>query len=143
MADTLFQSAKLRLMNGGIDLDTDPLYIMLVNGYSPVANTHTFRSDVTNECPASGNYTTGGIALAGSTVSAAAGVSTFDATTDPSWASATISATGAVIYKRVGADLTTPADDPIICFLDFGGTKTSTAGTFTVQFNASGILTLT
>jgi hypothetical protein len=37
----------------------------------------------------------------------------------------------------------TPVDSQGICYLYFGGTNSVTDGTFTVQFNTSGILTLT
>jgi hypothetical protein len=45
-----------------------------------------------------------------------------------SFTSATITAYGALIYND------TAAGDPTVCVLDFGGAKTSTAGTFTIVF---------
>lgn len=52
---------------------------------------------------------------------------------NPSWSSATITATGAVIYKSTG----TGSSSRLIAYVDFGGTVTSTAGTFTVTFDAN------
>ena len=48
-----------------------------------------------------------------------------------SWQTATITAKGAVIYNT-SSSTTRKA----VCVLNFGGNKTSTAGTFTVQFPA-------
>ena len=46
-----------------------------------------------------------------------------------SWQTATVTARGALIYN-------TSSSDKAVCVLDFGGDKTSTAGTFTIQFPA-------
>jgi len=46
---------------------------------------------------------------------------------DLSFTSATITARGALIYNSTNGDRA-------VCVLDFGGDKTSTAGTFTIIF---------
>ena len=48
-----------------------------------------------------------------------------------SWQTATITAKGAVIYNTSSS-----TKRKAVCVLNFGGNKTSTAGTFTVQFPA-------
>ena len=48
-----------------------------------------------------------------------------------SWETATITAKGAVIYNT-----SISTSRKAVCVLNFGGNKTSTAGTFTVQFPA-------
>ena len=48
-----------------------------------------------------------------------------------SWETATITAKGAVIYNTSSS-----TSRKAVCVLNFGGNKTSTAGTFTVQFPA-------
>ena len=48
-----------------------------------------------------------------------------------SWETATITAKGAVIYN-----FSSSTKKKAVCVLNFGGNKTSTAGTFTVQFPA-------
>ena len=83
----------------------------------------------TNECPGTGNYTQGGIALVGFSVTLDGDTAILDWTTNPSWANATISAAGALIYND---DRT----DKAVAVLDFDGTITSTAGTFTVTLPA-------
>jgi len=140
MANVLYNSAKRDLMNGSIDLDTDTIKIMLVtSSYTPNIDTHTKRSDITNEVSGTG-YSAGGATLANKTVTADntndRGV--FDAD-DPSWSSSSITARGAVLYKSRGG---ASSADELICYIDFSSDITSTASTFSVLFNASGILLL-
>lgn len=150
MSDHVFPSFK-GIQNGSgaataIDLDGDPLYVMLMNatffGLSDATiRAYDFRDDITaNEIAATG-YTAGGITLASLTLTLSTYNYVFDAA-DASWAGFTGTARGCVIFKRVGADLTTPADDPLICALDFGADKTASGGTFLIQWNASGIMTI-
>lgn len=135
---------------GPIDLDADPIYCMLVTqAYVTLAAAtlkgHQYRSAIlaggVYEAAGTG-YTAGGVALAGKVISQVGDNSVFTAS-NPFWTSSSITARGAVLFKRVGADLSTPADDPLICLLDFGGDKSSSAATFTVTFNSSGILSFT
>lgn len=140
MANALYNSFKRDIMNGSIDLDTDTIKIMLVtSSYSPNIDTHTKRSDITNEVSGTG-YTAGGATLANKAVTADntndRGV--FDAD-DVSWTTSTITARGAVLYKSRGG---ASSADELIMYLDFSTDYTSTAGTFLITWNASGILTL-
>ena len=48
---------------------------------------------------------------------------------DVTWASSTITAAAAVVYKYTG----TAADDLLVAYLDFGGDVSSTSGDFTVS----------
>ena len=59
---------------------------------------------------------------------------------DPSWASSTITARGAVIYQSNGG---ASSGDPLICYLDFGSDQSSSNGSFTINLNAEGLLALT
>jgi hypothetical protein len=81
----------------------------------------------TNEVPNSGTYTAGGGTLANVTPTSS-GTTAFTDFADLSFTSATITAFGALIYND------TAAGNPTVCVLDFGGAKTSTAGTFTIIF---------
>jgi hypothetical protein len=77
----------------------------------------------------SSGYTAGGKALvnSGVKVSGAVAITNFS---NVSWTGVTLTAQGALIYND------TASGDPAVCVLDFGGPKTATAGTFTVQFPA-------
>jgi hypothetical protein len=84
----------------------------------------------TNEVPNSGSYAAGGGTLTNVTPTTS-GTTAFTDFADLSFTSATITAYGALIYND------SAAGDPTVCVLDFGGAKTSTAGTFTVIFPAA------
>ena len=81
----------------------------------------------TNEVTASGSYSAGGGALTNVTPTSTS-TTAFTDFADLSFTSATITAYGAMIYND------SAAGDPSVCILDFGGAKTSTAGTFTIIF---------
>ena len=90
-----------------------------------------------NEVPNATGYTTGGELLTGTTyVAGVAGASTFDAT-DTAWVTSTFSAVrGVVLY----ADAL--AGNNGLLAITFGADFAVTVGTFTIQWNASGIFTI-
>ena len=147
MANSLvFPQFKLRQMgNNGtpVDLDADTIKLILVNATFAALSDAAKRAlefygevdSPDGEVAASGTYSAGGVTLGSKTSSQSAGVYTFDAADPSAFTGATIAAAGAVIYKDTG----TPATSPLIAYLDFGGTITSTNGSFQVTFNASGI----
>jgi hypothetical protein len=84
----------------------------------------------TNEVGNSGSYAAGGGALTNVTPTTSSTTALTDFA-DLSFTSATITARGALIYNS------SAAGDPTVAVLDFGSDKTSTAGTFTIQFPAA------
>lgn len=140
MASVLYNSFKRDIMNGSLDLDLDTIKIMLVTStYVANIDTHTKRSDITNEVVGTG-YTAGGAALASLSVTAdnTDDEGVFDAA-DVSWTTATITARGGVLYKSRGGAATA---DELIAYIDFGADFSSTAGTFLITWNAEGIINL-
>ena len=91
----------------------------------------TTNYTVTNEVGDSGTYSAGGGTLTNitPTTSGTTALTDFD---DISFTSATITARGALIYNTTTGAGTGTTDTVVV--LDFGSDKTSTAGTFTVQF---------
>jgi hypothetical protein len=98
------------------------------NSASFTAATTAYTS--TNEVANSGSYSAGGGTLTNVTPTTS-GTTAFTDFADLSFTSATITAYGALIYND------SAAGDPTVCVLDFGGAKTSTAGTFTIIFPAA------
>jgi hypothetical protein len=96
-----------------------------------------------NEKTGSSEWVAGGRALAGKTnASAGTGVITLDATDLIGTASITMaSVEGCLIYDDTITGGTVA--DQGMCFLWFGGAQSVTAGTFSVVFNAAGIVTAT
>lgn len=139
MADVIYNSFKKKIMDGSIDLDTDTIKVALVtSSYTPDQDAHDFFDDITNEVSGTG-YTAGGVSLANKAVTAdnTDNEGVFDAD-DASWTTSTITARGAVIYKSTG----TASTSPLICYIDFGADKSSSAGTFQITWNSEGILNL-
>jgi len=85
---------------------------------------------VTNEVANSGTYSAGGGTLTNVTPTST-GTTAFTDFADLSFTSVTITAYGAMIYND------SAVGNPSVCILDFGGAKTSTAGTFTIVFPAA------
>ena len=138
-SSTSYDSLTHDLAAGNVNLATDTLYVMLVTGYTPNKGTHKHRSDVTASEVVGTGYTAGGQALAG--IAATEDDTnhwTLLTATNPAWTTATISATGAVVYKHRGG---ASSADELIGYVDFGGTVTSTAATFTeTTFATTGFL---
>jgi hypothetical protein len=88
-----------------------------------------------------GEWDTGGVALASVTSTFSSNVYTFDAADTASSAGATIAgAFGCLIYDDT---ITTPVADQGLCYLYFGGSQSVTGGLFTVVYSASGIASIT
>jgi hypothetical protein len=135
----IYAKAFLSAFNKEIDLDSDTLKVMLcTSSYTPSQSTHQYKSSVTNEVTGTG-YTAGGATLGSVTVATSSLVFTLDAA-DTSWTTSTITARYAVIYDSTPA---TDATRPLIGYADFGADVSTTAGTFTITWDAAGICTVT
>jgi hypothetical protein len=122
-------SFKQALLDGEMDFSSDTAQTFKIALYTSSATlgAATTAYSVTNEVSGTG-YTAGGNTLTISTNPTTSGTTAFLDFADTTWAAATITARGALIYKADGAG------DPAIAVLDFGSDKTSTAGDFTIQF---------
>jgi hypothetical protein len=107
--------------------------------YAPNQDTHDFFDDVTNEVTGSG-YTAGGVTLGTKTLTydAATNETRLDAA-DALWATSTITARYAVVYKSTG----TASTSALLGYVDFGGDQTTSAADFTIQWDATGVLKIT
>jgi hypothetical protein len=140
MSSIIPNATKKNLMNGGIDLDTDTIKVMLLTStHSNNADTQEFIDDVSANEVSGAGYNAGGATLANKTVTQdnTDDEGVFDAD-DVSWAASSITARYAVIYKDTG----TASTSPIIAIIDFGEDKVSSSGTFTITWAAEGILNL-
>jgi hypothetical protein len=137
----IYNTFKKLIMDGGIDLDTggDTIKVALTTStYTPNIDTHDYFDDITNEVVGTG-YTAGGATLANqaTTVDTTDDEGVFDAD-DVAWTTSTLTARYAIIYKSTG----TSSTSPLIGYIDFSSDKSSVTGTFTIQWNAEGILNL-
>jgi hypothetical protein len=123
---------KQQLLDGDHDISSDTLKLALYSNAATLdANTSAYSAS--NEVGNSGSYSAGGGTLANANVSLtktnATASTAFVDFDDLSFTSATISAQAALIYNTSSANV-----NASIAVLDFGGVKTSTNGTFTIQF---------
>ena len=124
---------KKELLQGKHDFDasSDTYYLAMYTSLATLgASTENYT--ISNEVTSS-SYTAGGKALVnqGVKVSSAVAITSY---ANVSWTGVTLSARGSLIYNTTtdGGSGTTDA----VCVLDFGGVKTATSGTFTIQFPA-------
>ena len=126
-------SFKKELLEGEHDFRSsggDQFKLALYGASASLSNTTTAYT-TSQEVSASGTYAAGG----GNLTSTGAGKTnntSFIDFSDISFTSATISAQAAVIYNSTAASTTNT--NAAVMVLDFGAVKTSTSGTFTVQF---------
>ncbi len=138
----LYETAKLNIGNGTTDLDSHVFKCALFQSTSNANTlTNSTLAQLTNEVAGANGYTTGGNTLSGVTWTQTGGVATFDAS-DTVWTASggSITSRFAVIYDDTSAGKSLLA----VCLLDTTPADvTATNGnTLTIQFNASGIFTL-
>lgn len=131
MASGIYNRFKANLMNKIVDLEDDVVKVALYDDTHAFDAAHTVYT-VANEVEGAG-YTAGGAALAGKAVTEGA-TTKWDAN-DVEWTTATFTAHHAVIWGDAGAN-------DLIASIDFGGAKTVADGTFTIQWDDAGIITL-
>lgn len=129
------------LANKEVDLNSDTIKAALVtSAYTFDQDAHDYFNDITNEVVGTG-YSAGGATVANPSIAYDGATNTFKFDGDNvSWPGSTITARGCVIYdSSPGSDATRP----LICFIDFGEDKISSAGAFDIAFAAAGIATVT
>lgn len=132
--NAICNSFKKELLQGSHDFDasTDTYKLAMYTSLATLGASTT--NYITNNEVTSSSYTAGGKALVNSGVKMSSAVA-FTDFADVSWTGVTLSARGSLIYNTQtnGGTGTTDA----VCVLDFGGVKTATSGTFTIQFPAN------
>ena len=126
-------SFKVELLEGEHDFDSsggDQFKLALYSASATLSNTTTAYT-TSDEVAASGSYSAGGGNLTNLGASGS-GATAFIDFSDLDFTSATISAQAAVIYNS-NTSATTNTNAAVMV-LDFGAVKTSTSGTFTIQF---------
>lgn len=127
-------------LNKEVDVDTDSIKVMLCTALTIDQDASVYLVDLTKtEVVAGGGYTTGGQALTtvAVTYDGATNVVKIDAD-DVIWAASTITAAFAVVY-----DDTPATNKPLLSYIDFGESLSSSAGDFKIQWDAAGIATIT
>ena len=119
-------SFKVQLLNAEHNFSADTFKLALYTSSATLGETTTAYS-ATDECPSTGNYTAGGNTLTVSVTPTNTGNVAYLSFANTSWTDATITANGALIYNN-------SFGNAAVAVLAFGGDKTSTNGTFAVNF---------
>lgn len=135
MASANFRNLADHLAKAAINFGTDTFKCLLVSAVPSESNLDAWinRSDVTTEVTGTG-YTAGGVAVTatvGAVDTTNNRVSVTFGNLAPGWASSTITAAAALIYKSTG----TASTDKLVSMVDFGGNVSSTNGNFSVSFS--------
>lgn len=138
---TVFDEARAKMISGNW-ASTDVFNLAIIdNTVTPAAGDTTPVIGDYTQVGAAGSYTTDGIGLGdlAALVSEAAGVMTFDSSTNPTWAqhaSSDVDAWWGIIFNvtDVGKDA--------IAFVELDGPVDMTAGDLTVTWHANGIFTI-
>ncbi len=115
----------------GLHQAGDTYKIALYTSAATLDKTTTAYS-ATNEVSNGNGYTTAGATLSGYSASISGDTAYLDWTVDPSWASASFTANGALIYNS-------SRTNAAIAVIAFGADYTATNGTFTVVLPAPGL----
>lgn len=129
-----------KALNKEIDWDSDEIKVALFTEiFTPNQDTQEYFDDLSGEVPNGDGYTTGGVTLTAKTITynPADNTVTIDAD-DVVWTDASISARYAVIY-----DNTPTTNKPLIAYIDFGNTMSSTNANFSLVFADDGIAKFT
>jgi hypothetical protein len=119
-------SFKVQLLEGQHNFSANTFKLALYTS-SASLDENTTAYTTSNEVASTGNYSAGGNTLTVSVTPTNTGNVAYISFSNTSWANATITANGALIYN---SNLSNAA----VCVLAFGGDKTSTNGTFAVNF---------
>tara|TARA_R110000868_G_scaffold221658_8_gene473405 strand:+ start:142 stop:597 length:456 start_codon:yes stop_codon:yes gene_type:complete len=136
ISQSITTSFKTDILSGGMNFNTtnrslttntqDKFVIALYTTSATLGPTTTAYT-ATDEVPTATGYTALGKTLTISQVPTSTGTTAFLDFDDISWTSSSFSADGALIYNASNSNKS-------ILVLNFGGTKTVTSGTFTIQF---------
>jgi hypothetical protein len=137
MASQNFTNLCDHLARARVNYGTGTFKGIIVSSVPTETNLDTwdYRSDITNEIPATGGYVLGGFDLVAAvgavdTVNNRLAV-TFSAGT-PTYESSTISGVGVIIYQDTG----NAATSPLLHFVDWESVVSSTNGDFQVTFTS-------
>ena len=128
ITQTLCTSFKVALLNGEMDFsaDTSQTFKLALLTSSATLDATTTAYSTTNEVSGTG-YTAGGNTLTIAANPASSGTTAFLDFADTTFASSSITARGALIYKSGGGD-------PAIAVIDFGEDKQTSSADFVIQF---------
>jgi hypothetical protein len=128
ITQALCTSFKAELLDGVHDMNTDTFKIALYTSSASLGASTTAYT-TSNEVASGSGYTAGGNTITGGSISSS-GTTAFVDFADTTWAAASFTASGALIYNS-------SKSDKAVAVLDFGGDKIGGGGDFTIKFPAA------
>jgi hypothetical protein len=138
MADIIFNSLSEYVGDGTIDFDTNPFYCALLSDSYSIDATDTTFAEVSGSEVSEVGYIAGGKAMTSVTWNRNGGTTIFDAD-NTQWTGATFTTRYGVVYQYGTFNSIANA---LVCLVDFATNQIVSNGTFTVQWNAIGIVGL-
>jgi hypothetical protein len=124
--DVLSGGQNFNTTNRALSSNTQDVFKIALYTSSATLDATTTVYTTSNEVVGTG-YTAGGNTLTVSVVPTSSGTTAYLSFSNTSWTTATITARGALIYNSTNGNKS-------VAVLDFGSDKTSTAGTFQINF---------
>jgi hypothetical protein len=124
--DILSGGQNFNTTNRALTANTQDVFKIALYTSSATLDASTTAYTTSGETTGTG-YTAGGNTLTVSVVPTSSGTTAYLSFGTTSWTTATITARGAMIYNSTNSN-------KAVCILDFGSDKTSTAGTFQINF---------
>ena len=138
ITSSLVNSFKAELLKGLHSFDTSGatpagsvFKCALYTNSTTIDTTTTAYGGPSDEVASGSGYTTGGNTLTNTGVGTTT-VTSFTDFSDTSWTSASFTARGCLIYNS--STITGLTTNAAVCGITFGGDKTVSSGTFTIQF---------
>jgi hypothetical protein len=137
IASVLTNSFKTELLRGRHNFDTSgaspagSVFKIALYNSSAALGTTTTAYTTTEELATATGYTRPGNTLTNTGVGITT-VTSFTDFSDTSWTSASFTCRGCLIYNS--STITGLTANAAVCSIDFGGDKTVSSGTFTIQF---------
>lgn len=140
---TLYGGFFQSIANKQINLNSDALAVMLLTSSYTPSDAHRYQSDIASYEIAGTGYAAGGAALGGQSAvytTATKTLALVPTNAFLAWNSSTIAAQyAALVDQTPGA----AASNPLIAYANMGAVISDTNGTFQINWNASGIFTIT
>ena len=137
ISSVLTNSFKTEMLRGRHNFDTSgatpagSVFKIALYNSSAALGTTTTAYTTTEELATATGYTRPGNTLVNTGVGTST-VTSFTDFSDTSWTSASFTCRGCLIYNS--STITGLTTDAAVCSIDFGGDKTVSSGTFTIQF---------
>lgn len=144
MASGVYTQAKYLIGAGDLDWNSSSVIVraMLMAPAYTFSNAHQYVSDVSASEVSDASYARVTAATKTVSLDLGGGRALFDLDDIIFPMLSTVTVAGVVLYQQIGGDDATPADDPLICFIEVSPDVVADGSNLLIQFDPSGLLEL-